>query len=56
MNGFIIDGVVDLTRTAGDYYTEDTRTAESLLAKVLTACDAEDRSAAPTWCFRRLDL
>jgi len=47
MNGLIIDGVVDLTRTAGDYYTEDTRHCrESLLAKVLTACDAEPHCRA----------
>ena len=41
LNGLIIDGVVDLTRNAEQYYGEDTRTAERLLAKTLAACDAE---------------
>jgi pimeloyl-ACP methyl ester carboxylesterase len=41
MAGLILDGVVDLTRTAGQYYDEDTRVAERLLAKLLDACDAE---------------
>jgi len=46
LEGLIIDGVVDLTRTAGQYYTEDTRTAESLLGKLLDTCDIEPHCRA----------
>ncbi|HVZ01443.1 MAG TPA: alpha/beta hydrolase [Dongiaceae bacterium] len=41
LDGVILDGVVDLTRTAESYYTEDTRTAERILGRLLDACDAE---------------
>jgi pimeloyl-ACP methyl ester carboxylesterase len=41
IDGLILDGVVDLTRTAEQYYTEDTRVAEKLLGKLLAACDTE---------------
>ena len=41
LNGLIIDGVVDLTLNAEQYYGEDVRTVEKLLAKVLDGCDAD---------------
>jgi pimeloyl-ACP methyl ester carboxylesterase len=41
LRGVILDGVVDLTRTAGQYYSEDTRVAEALLARLFAACDGQ---------------
>ncbi|HVT50820.1 MAG TPA: alpha/beta hydrolase, partial [Dongiaceae bacterium] len=46
VQGLILDGVVDLTRTASEYYTEDTRVAERLLGRLLDACDAEPHCRA----------
>jgi len=39
LNGVILDGVVDLTRDAEQYYAEDVVTVEKLLGKVFSACD-----------------
>jgi len=59
LKGLIIDGVVDLSRNAEQYYGEDVRTAEHLLAKTLTACDAEancraDMAASAAEVYDRL--
>jgi pimeloyl-ACP methyl ester carboxylesterase len=40
LNGLILDGVVDLTRDAEAFYGDDVRSAEKILAKTFTACDA----------------
>jgi pimeloyl-ACP methyl ester carboxylesterase len=40
LDGLILDGVVDLTRDATAFYSEDVRSAEKLLAKTFAACDA----------------
>jgi len=45
LEGLIIDGGRGSARTAGQYYVKDTRTAESLLAKLLDACDTEPHCA-----------
>jgi pimeloyl-ACP methyl ester carboxylesterase len=41
LKGLIIDGVVDLTLDSSQYYGENARTVEMLLAKTLVVCDAE---------------
>ena len=46
LKGLIMDGVVDLTLDAAQYYGEDARTAEKLLAKTLAACDADAKCRA----------
>jgi pimeloyl-ACP methyl ester carboxylesterase len=46
LKGLILDGVVDLTRDAEHFYGEDVRTAETLLAKTLDACDADAQCRA----------
>jgi len=45
VKGLILDGVVDLTRDAAQYYAEDVRTAEALLARTFAACDAAPNCA-----------
>jgi pimeloyl-ACP methyl ester carboxylesterase len=40
LKGLILDGVVDLTLDSAQYYGENVRTIEMLLAKSLVACDA----------------
>ncbi len=41
LEGLVLDGVVDTTRTAEQYYGEDTRTVERLLVKLFDACDGD---------------
>lgn len=46
LKGLVIDGVVDLTRDAQQYYSEDIRTVERLLAKTLAGCDGLAKCSA----------
>jgi len=59
IRGVVIDGVVDLSLNASQYYSEDVRTTEKLLAKTLAACDAigacrDDMGAAAAEVYDRL--
>jgi pimeloyl-ACP methyl ester carboxylesterase len=43
LQGLVLDGVVDLTRDAQAYYSNDVTSVEKLLTRMMKACDSEAR-------------